>query len=59
MKLPKTKKTTKDEEAKTISKTSGIPMSEEEYKEWQKSFADMEECFEYLEKHKNKNNNFS
>lgn len=59
MKLPKTKKTTKDEEAKTIHKTNRIPMTEEDYKEWQKVFTDMEECFEYLEKHKNKNNNFS
>ena len=53
MKLPKTKKTTKDE-IKTISKTSGIPMSEESYKEWQKAFSDMEECFKYLNKQKNK-----
>lgn len=52
MKLPKTKKTTKDEKVKTIHKTNGIPMTEESYKEWQKAFTDMEECFEYLEKHK-------
>ena len=52
MKLPKTKKTTKDEEVKTISKTNGIPMTEESYKDWQKAFADMEECFEYLKKQK-------
>ena len=36
------------------NKYKGIPMSEESYKEWQKAFTDMEECFEYLEKHKNK-----
>ncbi len=53
MKLPKTKKTTKDK-TKTISKTSGIPMSEESYKEWQKAFTDMEECFKYLDKQKKK-----
>ena len=29
-------------------------MTEESYKEWQKAFTEMEECFEYLEKHKNK-----
>ena len=52
--MPKTKKTTKDEEVKTIIKTSGIPMSEESYKEWQKAFLDMEECFKYLDKQKNK-----
>ena len=39
-------------EIKTISKTSGIPMTEESYKEWQKAFSDMEECFEYLKKQK-------
>lgn len=38
MELVKTKKTTKDKEAKTIIKTSGIPMTEEDYKEWQKAF---------------------
>ena len=52
MKLPKTKKTTKDEEVKTISKTNGILMTEESYKDWQKAFTDMEECFEYLKKQK-------
>jgi hypothetical protein len=41
-------------ETKTINKSRGIPMSEESYKEWQKAFIDMEECFEYLEKHRNK-----
>lgn len=46
------KKITKDKEVKTISKTNGIPMSEESYKEWQKAFTDMEECFEYLKKQK-------
>lgn len=50
--MPKTKKTTKDEEVKTISKTNGIPMTEESYKDWQKAFIDMEECFEYLKKQK-------
>ena len=54
IKLPKTKKTTKDEKAKTIVKTRGIPISEESYKEWQKAFTDMEECFKYLDKQKNK-----
>mgnify|MGYP003288236386 CR=1 FL=1 len=39
-------------EVKTISKTSGIPMTEESYKEWLKAFTDMEECFEYLKKQK-------
>ena len=52
MELPKTKKTTKDEEVKTISKTSGIPMTEESYKEWEQVFKDMEECFNYLDKQK-------
>ena len=48
-------KTTENKtEAKTIIKTSGIPMSEESYKEWQKAFSDMEECFKYLDKQKNK-----
>ena len=54
MELPKTKKTTKEEKVNTISKTSGIPMTEEDYKEWQKAFTDMEECFKYLDKRKNK-----
>ena len=54
MELPKIKKTTKDKEVKTIRKTSGIPMSEESYKEWQKTFTDMEECFKYSDKQKNK-----
>ena len=45
MELPKIKKTTENKtEVKTISKTSGIPMSEEEYKEWQKAFTDIEDC---------------
>ena len=46
MELPKTieNKT----EVKTISKTSGIPMNEEEYKEWQKTFTDIEECINNL-----------
>ena len=44
-------KTTENKtEAKTISKTSGIPMSEEEYKEWQKSFTDIEDCINNLYK---------
>ena len=41
-------------ETKTISKTSGILMTEESYKEWRKAFVDMEECFEYLKKQKTK-----
>ena len=45
-------KTTKDEKVKTISKTSGIPMTEEDYKEWQKAFTDMKEYFEHLNKQK-------
>ena len=52
--MSKTKKTTKEEKVNTISKTSGIPMTEEDYKEWQKAFTDMEECFKYLDKQKNK-----
>ena len=48
-------KTTENKtEAKTTIKTSGIPMTEEDYKEWQKTFTDMEECFKYLNKQKNK-----
>lgn len=48
-------KTTENKtEVKTISKTSGIPMTEEDYKEWQKTFTDMEECFKYSDKQKNK-----
>ena len=48
-------KTTENKtEAKTIIKTSGIPMTEEDYKEWQKTFTDMEECFKYSDKQKNK-----
>ena len=43
MELPKIKKTT-DTEVTTINKTSGIPMSEESYKDWQKSFSDIEDC---------------
>lgn len=54
MELPKIKKTTKDEKAKTIVKTRRIPISEESYKEWQKTFTDMEECFKYSDKQKNK-----
>ena len=54
MELPKTKKTIKEEKVKTIRKTSGISMTEEDYKEWQKAFTDMEECFKYLDKQKNK-----
>ena len=57
--MPKTKKTIKEEKVKTILKTRGIPISEESYKEWQKAFTDMEECFKYLDKQKKqKNNNF-
>ena len=52
--MPKTKKTIKEEKVKTIRKTNGIPMSEESYNEWQKAFTDMEECFKYLDKQKNK-----
>ena len=54
MELPKTKKPIKEEKVKTILKTRGIPISEESYKEWQKAFTDMEECFKYLDKQKNK-----
>ena len=51
MELPKTKKTTENKtEVKTISKTSGIPMSKESYKEWQKSFSDIEESINNLYK---------
>ena len=56
--MPKTKKTIKEEKVKTILKTRGIPISEESYKEWQKAFTDMEECVKYVDKQKNKNNNF-
>ena len=52
--MPKTKKTIKEEKVKTILKIRGIPISEESYKEWQKAFTDMEECFKYLDKQKNK-----
>lgn len=49
MELPKIKKTTENKtEVKTISKTKNIPMSEEEYKEWQKSFTDIEDCINNL-----------
>ena len=54
MELPKTKKTIKEEKVKTIRKTSGIPMTEEDDKERQKRDTDMEECFKYSEKQKNK-----
>lgn len=37
------------ETAKT-SKYAGIPLSEEEYKEWQKAFSDIEESIEALYK---------
>ena len=48
-------KTTENKtEVKTIRKTSGISMTEEDYKEWQKTFTDMEECFKYSDKQKNK-----
>ena len=30
---------------------SGIPMSEESYKEWVKAFSDIEESIEYCYKH--------
>lgn len=47
--MPKIKKTTENKtEVKTISKTSGILMSEEEYKEWQKAFTDIEDCINNL-----------
>lgn len=46
MELPKT--TENKTEVKTISKTSGILMSEEEYKDWQKAFTDMEDCINNL-----------
>ena len=46
MELPKT--TENKTEVKTINKTSGIPMSEEEYKEWQKAFTDIENCINNL-----------
>lgn len=49
MKLSKTKKTTENNtEVKTISKTNGIPMSKEEYNEWQKAFTDIEDCINNL-----------
>lgn len=48
MELPKT--TENKTEVKTISKISGIPMSEEEYKEWQKAFTDIEDCINNLYK---------
>ena len=54
--MPKTKKTTKDEEIKTISKTKGIPMSEESYKEWQKAFTDIEESIEQMDLREEKEN---
>ena len=42
-------KTTENKiEVKTITKTSGLPMSEEEYKEWQKAFIDIEDCINNL-----------
>ena len=45
------KKTATDKiEVKTISKTSGIPMSEESYKEWEKAFIDIEDCINDLYK---------
>ena len=34
------------------NKYSGIPMTEESYKEWEQVFKDMEECFKYLDKQK-------
>ena len=37
-----------------LLKLGGIPISEESYKEWQKAFTDMEECFKYSDKQKNK-----
>ena len=46
MELPKI--TENKTEVKTISKTSGILMSEEEYKDWQKAFTDMEDCINNL-----------
>ena len=46
MELPKTTET--KTEVKTIIKTSCIPMSEEEYKEWQKAFTDIEDCINNL-----------
>jgi len=48
MELPKA--TENKTEVKTISKTRGIPMNEEEYKEWQKSFSDIEDCINDLYK---------
>lgn len=47
--MPKTKET-KTEEKETEKKEhfSGVPMSEQSYKEWQKAFTDMEECIKSL-----------
>lgn len=42
----------KTEEQKT--RYSGKPMSEEEYKDWQKAFTDIEECISALYKTKKK-----
>lgn len=39
---------------KKPSKHSGVPMSEENYKEWQKAFSDIEDCISGLYKVKKK-----
>ena len=44
------------EEKKETKKTevrSGIPMNEEELKEWQQSFQDIEDSIQYCKEHKN------
>jgi hypothetical protein len=38
-------------DTKTISNISGILMSDEEYKEWEKCFIDMQENIEYVYKY--------
>lgn len=38
-------------DTKTISNINGILMTDEEYKEWEKCFIDMQENIEYVYKH--------
>lgn len=48
------KKAKEEKEIKTKNNVKGIPMSEESKKDWENSFIQMEECFNYLDKQQKK-----
>ena len=46
--MPKIKKEDNKEKKPITTIRGGIPMTEEEYSEWQKSFQDIEDCIKKL-----------